>query len=378
MNMSIWILSLLGRLYRISMGNASTLNKDGSPIRACTSYFISSDAYGRYCHNSHIRQFREARHTHPHPPGGYEPEEDPVFDGYTLGQAHQDHTPSPRRRTAQSLKGRKTISEPSSTSPSVSFAEGAASRYLVQRWSDGTTCDKTGQPREVEVQIHCSMTTTDVIYLVKEMAICQYVVIIHSPHLCALPGFRAPHADVEPAGIRCRQQITDEEFEKWVKGGDTAMGGKEALKLPWARPTGGSEGLQFAWEQPQIAAKDTVGTEDQGQGGDVTGLDEFEIEDEVLRKILAEAFEAHHAGSEEGEDEFMLLSLEEDDEGNIVLGTDMMGGKKGEKKLGGEEKELLLRAVRRFLEEKDGSKGGDRTATDDDGASDDHRVKDEL
>ena len=30
---------------------------------------------------------------------------------------------------------------------------GAGSRYLVQRWRDGTTCDKTGRGREIEVQV---------------------------------------------------------------------------------------------------------------------------------------------------------------------------------------------------------------------------------
>jgi protein OS-9 len=29
-----------------------------------------------YCHNSHVRQFREAPHSHPHPPGGLIPQED--------------------------------------------------------------------------------------------------------------------------------------------------------------------------------------------------------------------------------------------------------------------------------------------------------------
>jgi protein OS-9 len=56
------------------------------------------------------------------------------------------------------------------------------------------------------------MTTTDIIYMVKELAICSYVLILHSPHLCSLPGFRAEHKAVEPAPIRCRQVISDEEF----------------------------------------------------------------------------------------------------------------------------------------------------------------------
>lgn len=34
-----------------------------------------------YCHGSRVRQFHEAPHAHPHPPGGYVPEEDPEVRG---------------------------------------------------------------------------------------------------------------------------------------------------------------------------------------------------------------------------------------------------------------------------------------------------------
>ena len=37
----------------------------------------------------------------------------------------------------------------------VELARGVGSRYLVQRWGDGTICDKTGKRREIEVQV-CS------------------------------------------------------------------------------------------------------------------------------------------------------------------------------------------------------------------------------
>jgi protein OS-9 len=35
----------------------------------------------------------------------------------------------------------------------LELARGAGSRYLVQRWGDGTLCDKTGKKREIEVQV---------------------------------------------------------------------------------------------------------------------------------------------------------------------------------------------------------------------------------
>jgi protein OS-9 len=35
----------------------------------------------------------------------------------------------------------------------LELARGVGSRYLVQRWGDGTQCDKTGKRREIEVQV---------------------------------------------------------------------------------------------------------------------------------------------------------------------------------------------------------------------------------
>lgn len=35
----------------------------------------------------------------------------------------------------------------------LELARGAGQRYLVQRWEDGTVCDKTGIPRKIEVQV---------------------------------------------------------------------------------------------------------------------------------------------------------------------------------------------------------------------------------
>ena len=35
----------------------------------------------------------------------------------------------------------------------LEVARGARERYLVQRWGDGTICDKTGRQREIEVQV---------------------------------------------------------------------------------------------------------------------------------------------------------------------------------------------------------------------------------
>jgi len=145
-----------------------------------------------YCHNDQVRQFREMAHAHPHPPSGRTPEEDPNFEAYTLGvspmQKAEDQDVALRANNNLELRG-------------------TGQRYLVQTWSDGTVCDKSGRSREVEIQFHCSMTTTDGILLVKETRTCQYVLVLQTPRLCSEPGFRSER-DSEPVNaVRCREIV---------------------------------------------------------------------------------------------------------------------------------------------------------------------------
>ena len=46
-----------------------------------------------------------------------------------------------------------TVAEQNAQTANLELARGAGSRYLVQKWGDGTICDKTGKNREVEVQV---------------------------------------------------------------------------------------------------------------------------------------------------------------------------------------------------------------------------------
>jgi protein OS-9 len=152
-----------------------------------------------YCHGSRVRQFHEAPHTHPHPPGGYVPEEDPEWDSYTLGEAPP--TPEPGAEL--------TPAQQHAISANLELAHAAGARYLVQRWGGGSVCDKTGRRREIEVQFHCSPTSTDTILFVKEVRTCSYVLVIHTPRLCSVPGFRSrldAHAHEQ---VRCREIVSE-------------------------------------------------------------------------------------------------------------------------------------------------------------------------
>ncbi|OWZ66435.1 hypothetical protein AYX14_05909 [Cryptococcus neoformans] len=320
-----------------------------------------------YCHDSYIRQFRAAAHPHTHPTQGYVPQEDPKYEGYTLGRpypvskfkesrvkAKGGKPGSPAKAEDQPTAVETTANAPyTRSSPAVSFGLGASSRYLVQRWSDGTRCDKTGRPREIEVQVHCSMTSGDMIYMIKEVAICQYVIIIHSPHLCGLPGFKAHDAEVEAANVMCRQVVGNEEWAKWknevvdrTAGADEPQPqeieeGKQSRRLEqssFSKWPGKEQpqfrfGLAAARERP---AEDEVSHEQPGETGDQAsesipaniffGLDMDEDMKSLLRRAVG--LLAKEARSEKGDngneeetegDEVVLISWDEDENGRPVL-----------------------------------------------------------
>jgi protein OS-9 len=116
-----------------------------------------------------------------------------------------------------------TVAQESALAANLELARGAGSRYLVQRWGDGEICDKTGKPREVEVQVqsthmrvqtsltfaqfHCSMATTDTIILVREAKTCSDVLVVHTPRLCGEPGFKSRLESRDESYIRCREIV---------------------------------------------------------------------------------------------------------------------------------------------------------------------------
>ncbi|ODN79542.1 hypothetical protein L202_03499 [Cryptococcus amylolentus CBS 6039] len=388
-----------------AQGWAALSHLDGKCLYSKQGWFTYA-----YCHNSYIRQFRAAAHPHAHPTQGYVPQEDPNYEGYTLGRAQFDssYERSQSKSSRSKVKGAKpgspahkaeksvdSASGQTSTSPSVSFGHGASSRYLIQRWSDGTRCDKTSRPRSTELQVHCSMTSSDTIYMIKEVAICQYVMIIHSPHLCGLPGFRAREAEVGGAGVMCREVVGDHEWEEWKKErslagavksdkeakseGQQSFAAKPGKELPNLR-----FGLAAAREKPKAdeASKDSAVPNKIKQGVTleqvVFGVDKDDDITAALRKALdALAQETRGESVDEGqqgnEGEVLLLAWDEDEGGGAVLVEADMLVRDGEeeKKVGikGGERELLQQILRQYLKDSE---------DDDEESEGEHRVRDEL
>jgi protein OS-9 len=85
------------------------------------------------------------------------------------------------------------------------------------------------------------MTHADSIYLVKELATCSYVLVIHSPHLCELPGFKPATATGAVERVKCRLVVGDDDV---VSGHDQG----QASTKPVGRET----------RQPALAAAPAV------------------------------------------------------------------------------------------------------------------------
>ncbi|CAJ0642445.1 8017_t:CDS:2 [Entrophospora sp. SA101] len=93
---------------------------------------------------------------------------------------------------------------------------GGGKKFLVQRWSDGTTCDLTGNPRRVEIQFHCN--PQNYISVVTEMYTCNYLVVIHTSYLCAHPAFHdTSFSKIYP--IECRPVVPDAYYQRAIEKG---------------------------------------------------------------------------------------------------------------------------------------------------------------
>ncbi|KIJ16810.1 hypothetical protein PAXINDRAFT_98609 [Paxillus involutus ATCC 200175] len=150
-----------------------------------------------YCHNQLIRQFKELASPHTPTESLWSPPKIQRWDAFTLGRA-----PTAPENSADVVVA---VQPPQAANLEVAHVPG--SRYLVQRWGDGTFCDKTGKPREVEVQFHCSTTMTDSILLVRETKPCSYVLVVQTPRLCGQPGFNLTPENRDESLIRCREII---------------------------------------------------------------------------------------------------------------------------------------------------------------------------
>ncbi|GAA96151.1 uncharacterized protein L969DRAFT_91607 [Mixia osmundae IAM 14324] len=173
-----------------------------------------------FCYGAEIRQFHEVRSPETHLPG-----EDANSPSFTLGRYPYNREKGQRLEGGESagkavslgsgLGAQAALSdvlaagEPSLSNQQDDYQE---PQYLSQRWDQGTVCDKTGQRRQVEVQFHCDSSGLDRIALIRENALCSYVMVIHTPRLCGEPLFAGSGKRMDlqkPLPISCRPVVKD-------------------------------------------------------------------------------------------------------------------------------------------------------------------------
>jgi len=116
-----------------------------SIIHEADSLFSFFRSYG-----SEIRQFHAVQVA-----GSPIPKEDPNSEAYVLGLSPEPsiYTSNPKYGSGSLQVAKKEALIPSTLGGSEGVGLDESGRYLVQVWEGGSTCDKTGLPRTVEVQV---------------------------------------------------------------------------------------------------------------------------------------------------------------------------------------------------------------------------------
>ncbi|KAI7876309.1 uncharacterized protein EV154DRAFT_451555 [Mucor mucedo] len=150
----------------------------------CIRFFANTHQYWayEYCHNQYVRQFHVER-THD---GKVEKEQETA--SFYLG-IH----PGAETKTVMRKVGDK--------------------RYLVQEWTNGSNCDLTGEPRQVEVQFHCDKHGQDFVSSFVEVSTCHYQIVVSTPRLCEEMNLSHKH-HAESHVIECKPIVPDNLIEQ--------------------------------------------------------------------------------------------------------------------------------------------------------------------
>lgn len=75
--------------------------------------------------------------------------------------------------------------------------------YASLTLGKGTICDVTGEPRTIEIQIHCKQDVNDHISKVSEVSTCKYLAIIYTSKICKVSSRFIPRTVLEERLITC-------------------------------------------------------------------------------------------------------------------------------------------------------------------------------
>ncbi|CCX34808.1 Similar to Protein OS-9 homolog; acc. no. Q4IEA7 [Pyronema omphalodes CBS 100304] len=166
-------------------------------------YFVSGWWSYSFCHNKEVKQFHQMP---PQRDNQWPPMEDPETMSYVLGKVQEGEA---------SVEG-------------TELQATGELRYLVQKMGGGTVCDLTKKERKIEVQFHCNSHGPDRIDWIKEISICNYLMVIYTPRLCNDVTF-LPSRENKANTISCTEILEKEQQEEFFRR--KAKGELEAKKI---------------------------------------------------------------------------------------------------------------------------------------------------
>jgi protein OS-9 len=173
-------------------------------------HFMSGWWSYRFCYGKDIVQY----HALPSVPNGLPPVQDPQTAHYILGKV--PNTPSTSGQV-------QSATQEQTRPPNTDLQVKGDQRYLVQRLDDGTVCDLTGRERTIEVQYHCVPTmVNDRIAWIKEVTTCAYLMVVHTPRLCADVAFLPPQP-MTANPITCHPIVPNEKIGSGEEGVDVEL-----------------------------------------------------------------------------------------------------------------------------------------------------------
>ena len=76
-------------------------------------------------------------------------------------------------------------------------------RYFAQKYGNGSRCDITGNPREVELRVWCEPSEPTHIVGIEEISTCHYVVQFRTNLLCKHPAFMHDQKTEDVKSVQC-------------------------------------------------------------------------------------------------------------------------------------------------------------------------------
>ncbi|CEP11938.1 hypothetical protein [Parasitella parasitica] len=205
----------------------------------CIRFFTSYWAY-EYCHNQYVRQFHVER-SHD---GKVEKEKETAsfFLGRYPGLTKKSLANVDKKAVAS------TTQRDHYQAVKTELKKNGDQRYLVQKWGDGSTCDLTDKPRNIEVQYHCDLQGQDRVSSFVELSTCNYQIVISTPRLCEEMNLSQRH-HIEPHKIKCRPIVSDQLIEQEQQ--------QEQLEQEQLQQKQQQELQQQEEEQPLLAKHDS-------------------------------------------------------------------------------------------------------------------------